>query len=198
MQFTKRPGKFLLSLGLLGALACISEAAPTSKPTSASKPQTSTTQPSSSGQQSAYQQLRQALKQLHAIEKTLEAADHDYGGHRVDAMRDVKAAEHQLREALEHAHHGQQHTGGTSSSKTTTKPSGTSTTKGNSAPEAQALSDQQLGTAVQELEQAISTLKESAHDYGGHREKAVEDLEKAVYQLKKALRYSKEKNQSKP
>ena len=48
-------------------------------------------------------ELAQAIHMLQSIKKTLEGADHDYGGHRAAAVRDIGQAEKQLREALHEA-----------------------------------------------------------------------------------------------
>ena len=58
-------------------------------------------------------------------------------------------------------------------------------------------SNADLRTARRHIELAIDRLQHDVEDYGGHREKAVEDLGKAIHQLEKALEYSKEKNQNK-
>src|SRR6516225_6355425 len=55
-------------------------------------------------QKQSNEQLREALHVLQVTKKTLEGADHDYGGHRVDAVKAIGAAEHQLKLALG-AHH---------------------------------------------------------------------------------------------
>src|SRR6516225_5635947 len=48
-------------------------------------------------------QLAESIQTLRVIRFTLEKADHDYGGHRADAVRDITAAVKQLRLALEHS-----------------------------------------------------------------------------------------------
>lgn len=124
-------------------------------------------------------QLRQAIHTLQAIKITLEKADHDYGGHRVAAVKDIKAAQHQLRLAL----------GAVSKKKPPVKGKG----KTNPTPEPQALSDAQLAEAVGFLNQTIQLLKMADHDYGGHRAAAVRDLGRAVHQLNLALKFRKGK-----
>ena len=47
-------------------------------------------------------QLHEALHVLQVTKKTLEGADHDYGGHRVAAVRDIGAAIQQLKTALKY------------------------------------------------------------------------------------------------
>src|SRR5262249_13056316 len=130
----------------------------------------------------------QALKN---INHTLKGADHDYGGHRVAAIKSIGQAEHQLSLALHH-HHGKK-SGTTGGAK---KPGN----KGNGdkgEPEPQALSDAQLAHSIPMLKNVAHLLAHADHDYGGHREKAVKDIHVAVVDLEKALKYSKEHNADK-
>jgi hypothetical protein len=130
------------------------------------------------------QQLATSLHLLQSIKVTLEGADHDYGGHRAAAVKDIGQAHKQLREAL-HAVH---------------KQTGAKTTGGKGAahPEPQKLSDAQLAEAVPALQATIKVLEGADHDYGGHRAAAVKDLKTAVSQLEKALKFSKANDQNKP
>jgi hypothetical protein len=130
-------------------------------------------------------QLAESIHQLRVARLTLEAADHDYGGHRADAVKDISAAVKQLRLALEAVHKGK------------IIPKGDKK-KDKGGGEPQAISDMQLAKTIPALEQTATLLKMANHDYGGHRAQAVTDLEAAVRQLNKALKYSKEKNQEKP
>ena len=130
--------------------------------------------------------LRQALHVLHSVKKTLQAADHDYGGHRAAAVRNVTAAAKQLRMVLNHGKRpGNGKTGKTGKT-------------GNKHREPQMLSDQQLAQAIPTLRAATAVLRQANHDYGGHRAKAVTDIHKAVTQLEKALAFSRTRNQNKP
>jgi hypothetical protein len=131
-------------------------------------------------------QLREALHILHSVKKTLEMADHDYGGHRAAAVRDISAAAHQLKLALEHVHKNKKPGTG--------KPG---TGKGNPNREPQVLSDKQLADAIPTLNATIALLQKADHDYGGHRAKAVTDLQAAIKQLEKALKWSAEHNKNK-
>ena len=45
--------------------------------------------------------------------------------------------------------------------------------------------------AIHELREARKELKEAAHDFGGHREEAVEAINVAIKQLERALKYDK-------
>jgi hypothetical protein len=122
-------------------------------------------------------QLMQALNVLHACKLTLERADHDYGGHRAEAVKAIGAAQHQLRLAL--------------GLKTPGK--GGKKDPGKPMPEPQDLSNKQLADAIPILRQTITVLKEANHDYHGHRANAIRDLHEAVHQLDAALKYEKKK-----
>jgi hypothetical protein len=124
-------------------------------------------------------QLAEALHVLRATNRTLEVADHDYGGHRADAVKAIGAAEHQLKLALEHGHKK------SPAGKPGKKPAG-----GN---EPQAISNMQLAEAIPVLKTTIVFLEKADHDYGGHRAEAVRDLKTAVVQLEKALAFEKKK-----
>jgi hypothetical protein len=132
-------------------------------------------------------QLAESIHLLQSIKKSLEMADHDYGGHRADAVRDIGAAERQLRRALERAPHRARGTVGPRAGGT-----------GNSHAEPQALSDAQLAAAVPTLKATAEALHHADHDYGGHRVAAMTDLREAIRQLETALAYSKRHDQNKP
>jgi hypothetical protein len=126
-------------------------------------------------------QLTQALQTIHATRLVLENADHDYGGHRAAAVKALGGAQHQLRLAL-----GIKGVKGPKTPKTT-----------NPMPEAQALSDMQLAQAIPVLKQTVTTMNNAGNDYRGHRADAVRDLNEAISQLEKALKYRKDKDEKK-
>jgi hypothetical protein len=129
-------------------------------------------------------QLREALHVLQATKKMLEGADHDYGGHRVAAVKAIGAVERQLRLAL----------GTQTNPKKTGKPGNQGTRPGKGGgkqPEPQAISNLQLADAIVILEKTATFLEKADHDYGGHRAAAVRDLGVAVRQLKLALKFEK-------
>jgi L-lactate utilization protein LutB len=59
---------------------------------------------------------------------------------------------------------------------------------GPGAPRASAEEHPRLHSALFEMRQARTELKEGAHDFGGHREKALSALDDAITQVDKALR----------
>ena len=129
-------------------------------------------------------QLVQGLRVLRATKALLEGADHDYGGHRVDAIKAIGAAHHQLRLALESQQKGKKP--GAPGAK-----GGKSGKKGGTEPEPQPISDAQLADAIGTLQQTVAFLKKADHDYGGHRVQAIKDLGVAIEQLQTALKFVK-------
>ena len=82
----------LMAKGLLAALGLMCVAGPAD----ASLRQKTKREP----QKVSNAQLREALHVLHATKLTLEAADHDYGGHRVAAVKAIGVAQNRLKLAL--------------------------------------------------------------------------------------------------
>ena len=132
-------------------------------------------------------QLHEALHVLQVTKKTLEGANHDYGGHRVEAIKAIGAAEHQLKRALQ-----TQAKPGKPGGKTGGKP-GRPGKGGGKQPEPQNISNLQLAEAIPILQRTRTLLEKADHDYGGHRAAAVRDLGAAVHQLKLALEFEKKK-----
>jgi len=52
-------------------------------------------------------------------------------------------------------------------------------------------SDRNIRTEMRRLEQVIDALQRDRHDYGGHREQAVDLLQRARQQLDEALEYDR-------
>ncbi|MHB1422297.1 MAG: hypothetical protein ACYC3I_03685 [Gemmataceae bacterium] len=132
-------------------------------------------------------QLREGLHTLQATKTMLQSADHDYGGHRVAAIKAIDAAEHQLRLALR-----SQQKGKNAVARTVGKTGKPGPRRGNQ-PEPQNISNMQLADAIGTLEKTQTLLDKSKRDYGGHRVAAVRDLGAAVQQLQVALKYEKKK-----
>jgi hypothetical protein len=132
-------------------------------------------------------QLHEALHVLQVTKKTLQGADHDYGGHRVEAIKAIGASEHQLKLALQ-----TQAKPGKPGGKTGDKP-GRPGKGGGKQPEPQDISNLQLAEAIPILQRTRVFLEKADHDYGGHRAAAVRDLGAAIHQLKLALEFEKKK-----
>lgn len=166
-------GKVLLASGLLFAglaLGCLT-------PASAGPSNQLKREP----QRVSNAQLREGVHVLQATKKMLQSADHDYGGHRVAAIKAIGAAEHHLTLALR-------------SQQKNTAPSGKTKTPGagrGKEPEPQNISNLQLADAIVILERTRTLLEKADHDYGGHRAAAVHDLGGTIKQLKVALKYEK-------
>jgi len=115
------------------------------------------------------QQLTLAIFMLQSVRRTLDAADHDYGGHRAAAVRLVVAAEHQLTRAL-----------------------GVRMPGPGAVPhirEPQIFSNAQLAASIPVLAGTIAMLKSTPFEYGGHRDKAIVDIAAAIVELELALEY---------
>ncbi len=124
-------------------------------------------------------QLHEAIHVLQLTKKTLEGADHDYGGHRANAVKAIGAAEHQLKFALGAHNKGK-------------KPGGKGG-KGGKGNEPQNISNMQLAEAIPILQRTVGLMEKANHDYGGHREQAIKDVNIAIHQLKAALEFEKKR-----
>lgn len=49
----------------------------------------------------------------------------------------------------------------------------------------------EIRRAIMALEKAKDYMQHAAHDFGGHRERALQDCDAAIVQLREALRYDK-------
>ena len=83
---------------LVLAFSVGSHAAPSSKPSTPAA-SASAAQPSSAARE-PHPEIREALASLHRAKEHLEHAAHDFGGHRVEAIRAIDASMHQLEECL--------------------------------------------------------------------------------------------------
>ncbi len=119
-------------------------------------------------------QLAGALRALKASHAMLAKGDHDYGGHRKNAERDVGKAEKSLdaalglkgdkrKKALAPRKHEPWH------------------------PESQAKSNAQLQSQIKSLQQGIAVLQKGDRDYGGNRVQAIKDMQASIAQLQKAM-----------
>jgi hypothetical protein len=165
-------GMYLPAAGLaIVALASIANAQPAAK---------------REPQHASDMQIRECLHVLQATKRMLESADHDYGGHRVDAIKAMNAAERQLILALETRH--KRGAGAGKGARASSR-----TGKGGKRPEPQRISNLQLADAIKIVEKTRVILEKGDHDYGGHRAAAVRDLGVVVRQLKTALNFEKKK-----
>lgn len=117
--------------------------------------------------------LHAALYEMRHARTELKEAKHDFGGHRAKALEALDEAISQIDKALKAV--GDDTKG--------TEP-GKDTYKGYA-------NHPHIRHALVESKEAKAELKAAAHDYKGHREKAVLALDAVVDQLDKALKYAK-------
>jgi hypothetical protein len=67
------------------------------------------------------------------------------------------------------------------------------TTAAHAAPElsikSEEMSHPRMVRAIHEMREALKELREAPHDFGGHKEDAIKDTERAIHSLKRALYY---------
>lgn len=117
--------------------------------------------------------LHEALYEMRHAKTALKEAKHDFGGHRVKAIEALDAAITQVEKALKAV--GDNVKG---------KEPGRDAYKGYA-------NFPHIRHALATSKLARKELKDAAHDYKGHREKAVEALDVVIVQLDKALQYAK-------
>jgi hypothetical protein len=120
--------------------------------------------------------LHHALWELRDARKELKEAKHDYGGHREKALLAVDAAIKQLDLALKNT--GDNVKG--------------APTRGDLKAEYKKYKHHpHVHHAIVECEHAHRQLKEAKHDFGGHREAALRDVNYAIEQLRICLKHHK-------
>jgi hypothetical protein len=130
-------------------------------------------------QKQSNSQLKLAIAALDSAKTTLQKANHDYGGHRVKAIKAINAARTQLTAALKFE---------TGKGKVGAKPG-----KDGKGGENQGVSNSQLAQSIAVLRETKVVLEGANHDYGGHRVKAIKAINTAIDQLQTALKYEKGK-----
>jgi hypothetical protein len=117
--------------------------------------------------------LHSALFEMRHARTDLKEAKHDFGGHRARAVAALDEAIIQVDKALKAV--GDNIRG---------KPAGKDAYKGYA-------NHPHIRHALGEAREARAELRAAAHDYKGHREKAVQALNEVIDQLEKALRFVK-------
>ena len=117
--------------------------------------------------------LHAALYEMREARTELKEAKHDFGGHRAKALEALDAAINQVEKALKAV---DDNVKGLEPAKEVYK---------------EYVNHPHIRHALVEAKEARTFLKDAAHDYKGHREKAVEALDEVVVQLGKALKYAK-------
>jgi hypothetical protein len=117
--------------------------------------------------------LHHSLRELREARTELKEAAHDFGGHRVKALEAVDAAIKQIDAALRAT--GDNIKGGKVDAdiykKYTHHP--------------------HIHHAIHELREARTELREARHNFGGHREAAIRDINYAIEQLELALKFAR-------
>jgi outer membrane biosynthesis protein TonB len=148
-------------------------------PKSHVRPQNAATKRQPEPQKQSNAQLAQALRALHASHAVLGKGDHDYGGHRAAAERDVGKAAKSLEAAL----------GLKGDKKKALAPRKTDPWH----PEAHAKSNAQLQAQILALQKGVAVLQKGDHDYGGNRVQAIRDMKASIAQLQQALQVANSK-----
>jgi hypothetical protein len=117
--------------------------------------------------------LHHALFELKETRVELKEAKHDFGGHRESALKATDAAIVQIERAL--------HAGGDPYKALKANPEWYK--KFEHHPH--------IHRSIHELKEARVQLKEAKHDFGGHREKAIKDVDYAIEQLEVALKFAR-------
>lgn len=130
--------------------------------------------------------IEKAINALQSAKGDLENAAHDYCGHRVEALEATNNAIRQLHLALESDRASiepppsQQALAFFEKVTFTPEPSSTEAASGFER-------HPKIHQAIDALERAKTDLQNASHDYHGHREDAVESINRALDQLGKAI-----------
>ncbi len=117
--------------------------------------------------------LYRAHYELKEAQVELKGAAHDFGGHRVKALEAVDAALIQINDCLK----------AVGDKVGAYKPEATLYKNYKNHPH--------IRHAIVELRASRNELKESRIDFGGHRDKAIKDIDYAIEQLEKSLEFAK-------
>jgi hypothetical protein len=118
--------------------------------------------------------LHHALRELREARIELKEAAHDFGGHRVKAIEGIDAAIKQIDVALKAAG---------DNIKGAPKVSADIYKKYTYHPH--------IHHAIHELKEARTELRDAKHNFGGHREAALRDVNYAITQLELALKFAR-------
>jgi hypothetical protein len=122
----------------------------------------------------AHPHLHHAIYELREAHAELEKAPHNFGGHKERALKDISAAYHQIEKCLEAVGDGYK---GFNASKDLYKGYA---------------NHHHLRHALVELREAHAYLKESPNNFGGHKKKALEDINAAIKQVEICIKEIKE------
>jgi hypothetical protein len=122
-----------------------------------------------------YPHIHHALHELREARTELKEAKHDFGGHREKALEAVDEAIKQLDLCLKAKGDDVRSPGKVDVDYTKYK------------------HHPHIHHAVHELKESRTQLKEAKHDFGGHREQALKDVDRAIKQLELALEFPEKK-----
>jgi hypothetical protein len=117
--------------------------------------------------------MHTALYEMRHARTELKEAAHDFGGHRVKALEALEVAINQVDKALRAVGDNAK---GSDPGKDVYK---------------EYANHPHIRRALAEAREARKELREAAHEYKGHREKAVLALDEVVVQLERALRHAR-------
>jgi hypothetical protein len=137
-----------------------------------------------------------ALAELHETVADLRRAPHDFGGHRVEAIKACHAAIKQLRLSLEYRENktGAAANNAPGAAGNLPQPSGNGGLTNSPAYQQEKAAHPQIEWAINKINEAIADLQAAPHDFGGHRADAVADCQAAVKQLQLALEFREQKD----
>jgi esterase/lipase superfamily enzyme len=130
--------------------------------------------PASAQENVRHPHMHHALRELRETRIELKEAAHDFGGHRAKALEAVDVAIGQIDKALRAAGDNIKGAGKVDPGiykKYTHHP--------------------HLHHAIHELREARTELQDAKHDFGGHRAKALRDVDYAIEQLELALKFAR-------
>jgi hypothetical protein len=121
----------------------------------------------------SYPRLHQALHELREARRELKDAGDRFGGHRVKALKATDAAIGEIEECLRAAGDN---------------------TKGIAfRPDVyrQYKSNPHIHHAIKQMEEARTVLRNAPKNFGGHREAAIREIDRAVQELRACLRFAR-------
>ncbi|MCE9534744.1 MAG: hypothetical protein K8T89_27015 [Planctomycetes bacterium] len=122
----------------------------------------------------AHPQLHEAIHDLRLAHGELKKADNNYGGHKEKAMHAIEAAYRQTEKCLEAA--------GDKYNPSFVPPGGLKKNHKN---------QHNLRHALVKLREANKDLKDASGNFGGHKKKALEDIDVAINQVEKCIEHIK-------
>jgi HEPN domain-containing protein len=139
---------------------------------------------SNAAQREPHPQIRKAIAALERAKTDLQRADHDFCGHRDEALEATNRAIEQLRKALNYDKHEHAVAPLVSSILVDSELTGGVAQK---PPKRRRERHPFIEAAIRALESAKDDLQHAAHDFGGHRDEAVEAVNNATRQLHQAI-----------